>query len=291
MLGGVLTTGPAAVVPLIRETFSGCLQCVNAAKAGGKHLSTRHELSCLDAALSSVVDFLRFCSELLLSVPRALTQVTVLLCCKVLVSDKSMASLVEESARIFLRACLQLDRVTSKRREALAFALAKAKSWRSWTWVESADAGATTGTSFDVVDTSLRDLSLHQSHADSLVVIRGLWRTNRCRLGDLALAQQSTRSEPARSCRLGDLDLARQSTRSVRDGATINLIGDRDLATMRNNPSVRRARRCRKSQPVAVVSSTFRGENYTREENTGPTKIHGKQLATMVASVCLFVCF
>lgn len=78
MISGVLASGPCAVdahMPLIIGTWQ---KSGKAAKEGGKNLTLEHDLVCLDAALSSIVTFLTFCSELLLSIPEALSQVTVL---------------------------------------------------------------------------------------------------------------------------------------------------------------------------------------------------------------------
>lgn len=79
LISGIMTTGPGGVAPHIPMIFGAWNKCQQAAKTGGKHLAARHDLFCIDALLVSVVVFLKHCSELLLSIPEALTQVSVIL--------------------------------------------------------------------------------------------------------------------------------------------------------------------------------------------------------------------
>jgi hypothetical protein len=79
IISGVLANGPKAAAPSVSLIFNSWQKAISSITGGGKILSPRHELLCVDAMLSSVVVFLKYCSELLLSVPEALTQVTVLL--------------------------------------------------------------------------------------------------------------------------------------------------------------------------------------------------------------------
>jgi len=84
VISGILSTGPknpgvAADIALVFEAWR---KAAGAAKSGGGKtslLAPRHDLFCLDAVLSSIVVFLRYCSELLLSIPEALSQVTMIL--------------------------------------------------------------------------------------------------------------------------------------------------------------------------------------------------------------------
>ena len=81
LISGLLSAGPAAVEEHMPLIFAAWKKSVDSARkeTKGKHLEARHDLFCMDAALSSVVVFLKYCSELLLTVPEALTHVTVLL--------------------------------------------------------------------------------------------------------------------------------------------------------------------------------------------------------------------
>lgn len=79
LISGVLATGPDGVeshMPLIVDAWQ---KAAKAAKEGGKILGLHHDLVCVDAILASIVSFLKFCSELLLIVPQALNQISVLL--------------------------------------------------------------------------------------------------------------------------------------------------------------------------------------------------------------------
>jgi hypothetical protein len=79
LISGIMTTGPKTVAPHVSLIFGAWNKSQQATKAGGKHLVPRHDLFCTDALLVSVVVFLKYCSELLLSVPEALTQVSIIL--------------------------------------------------------------------------------------------------------------------------------------------------------------------------------------------------------------------
>lgn len=79
IISGVLSTGPDGAAPHMPLIFGAWKKSLSSAKVGGKNLAPRHDMFCLDAVLSSVVTFLRYCSELLLSIPEALTQTSIML--------------------------------------------------------------------------------------------------------------------------------------------------------------------------------------------------------------------
>jgi predicted phage tail protein len=79
MISGVLSTGPDGAAPHMPFIFGAWKKSLNSAKVGGKNFAPRHDMFCLDAVLSSVVTFLKYCSELLLSIPEALTQTSIML--------------------------------------------------------------------------------------------------------------------------------------------------------------------------------------------------------------------
>lgn len=77
IISGVLATGPkgaTAHMPMIFESWKKASNLPTS-----EHMEPRHELTCVEALLASVVVFLKFCPELLLTIPQALTQVTGLL--------------------------------------------------------------------------------------------------------------------------------------------------------------------------------------------------------------------
>jgi hypothetical protein len=79
IISGVLSTGPDGAAPHMPLIFGAWKKACHVAKVGGKNFAPRHDMFCLDAVLSSVVTFLKYCSELLLSIPEALTQTTIML--------------------------------------------------------------------------------------------------------------------------------------------------------------------------------------------------------------------
>jgi hypothetical protein len=79
IISGVLSTGPNGAAPHIPLIFGAWQKACNSAKTGGKNFAPRHDLFCLDSILSSMVTFLKYCSELLLSIPDALSQTTLML--------------------------------------------------------------------------------------------------------------------------------------------------------------------------------------------------------------------
>jgi hypothetical protein len=79
MISGVLTTGPDALEPYLSQIVSTWKKAGKAAIEGGKSMSPVHDLSCVESALTSVTVFLKHCSELLLIIPEALSQVSLLL--------------------------------------------------------------------------------------------------------------------------------------------------------------------------------------------------------------------
>ena len=95
MIASLMATGPKVISKHVPRVFSAWQKACNSAKVGGKLLAPQHDLICIDAVLYSVVVFLKYCSELLLAIPEALTQITVLLeeILPVLMSDGRLGSL------------------------------------------------------------------------------------------------------------------------------------------------------------------------------------------------------
>lgn len=78
ILSGVLKSGPTLVaqhMPLLVRAWQKACECATT----GTYLQPRHDLFCMDALLGSVVVFLKYCSELLLTIPEALSNVEMLL--------------------------------------------------------------------------------------------------------------------------------------------------------------------------------------------------------------------
>lgn len=76
---GALTVGPRPIKAHIPLMFGLWQRAMRSIEKGGTNFSPDQELICLDAVLSSVVAFLEHCSELLLMVPDALSQTTMML--------------------------------------------------------------------------------------------------------------------------------------------------------------------------------------------------------------------
>lgn len=76
---GIMATGPGAVGPHTNKIFEMWQKSYKDAGKGGGNLTIDHDLGCIEAVLSSMVAFLSYCSELLLSVPEALSQTAVFL--------------------------------------------------------------------------------------------------------------------------------------------------------------------------------------------------------------------
>jgi hypothetical protein len=76
---GLLSTGPQGAETYIARVIEMWQKTVQATTDGIPHMKPADDLICLDAVLASMVVFLKHCSELLLVVPQALNQVTVLL--------------------------------------------------------------------------------------------------------------------------------------------------------------------------------------------------------------------
>eukprot|EP00986_Skeletonema_menzelii_P004460 scaffold1524_cov140-Skeletonema_menzelii.AAC.1 len=79
LLSGALTMGIDAIIPHVSTIFSFWQGSSMAVLPGVSKLSTSHDLMCMEAMLSSVVCFLKFCPTLLLAVPDALTRLTAIL--------------------------------------------------------------------------------------------------------------------------------------------------------------------------------------------------------------------
>ena len=78
LICGALTTGPAAVAKHIALIF-GLWQKTKKPSERGPKFTAGHDLICVDAVLSSIVAFLKHCSELLLSIPDALSRTSLIL--------------------------------------------------------------------------------------------------------------------------------------------------------------------------------------------------------------------
>ena len=78
IISGALTTGPSAVSDHIAGIF-GLWHKVTNASLTTKKFTYEHEMICVEAMLTSIVAFLKYCSELLLSIPDALSRTSLLL--------------------------------------------------------------------------------------------------------------------------------------------------------------------------------------------------------------------
>jgi hypothetical protein len=78
LITGVLTTGPDTISSHIALIF-GLWQKICQSDHTSKAFSAEHEMLCVEALLTSVVAFLKFCSELLLSIPDALSRTSFIL--------------------------------------------------------------------------------------------------------------------------------------------------------------------------------------------------------------------
>lgn len=76
---GIMATGPGAVGPHTKKVFELWQKSYKSSGKGGSSFTIDHDISSVEAVLSSVVAFLSYCSELLLSVPDALQQIAVIL--------------------------------------------------------------------------------------------------------------------------------------------------------------------------------------------------------------------
>jgi hypothetical protein len=79
VISGVLTTGPDAVEAHMSQVVNAWKKTVRAAKDGCKRMSPAQDLSCIESALTSIAVFLKYCSELLLIIPEALSQISMFL--------------------------------------------------------------------------------------------------------------------------------------------------------------------------------------------------------------------
>lgn len=78
LVSGVLTTGPDATSNYIASIF-GLWQNVCKSVQSNRRFTADHEMICMEAMLTSIVTFLKFCSELLLSIPDALSRTSLIL--------------------------------------------------------------------------------------------------------------------------------------------------------------------------------------------------------------------
>jgi hypothetical protein len=79
IISGILATGPTCASIHMPTIFAAWQTSCDSAKTGEPHLAPRHDLFCMEAVLASTVCFLKYCPELLLTVPEALTKVSMLL--------------------------------------------------------------------------------------------------------------------------------------------------------------------------------------------------------------------
>lgn len=80
IMSGILSTGPSGAtehVPMIFDAWSKSSKSVKTGELSG--MQPRHDLFCIDAVASSIVVFLKYNSKLLLSIPEALSHITILL--------------------------------------------------------------------------------------------------------------------------------------------------------------------------------------------------------------------
>lgn len=79
LICGLMSIGPHGAEPYVEPTMEMWQKTVKATTDGLGHMKPADDLICLDATLTSIVVFLKHCSELILVIPQALNQVTVLL--------------------------------------------------------------------------------------------------------------------------------------------------------------------------------------------------------------------
>jgi len=78
LISGALTTGPNAISNHIASIF-GLWQKICKTVQSGNNFTADHEMICVEAMLTSIVTFLKFCSELLLTIPDALSRIALIL--------------------------------------------------------------------------------------------------------------------------------------------------------------------------------------------------------------------
>ena len=78
LISGALTTGPGAISNKIALIF-GLWQKVCKSASLTDNFTADHELMCVEAMLTSIVTFLKFCADLLLSIPDALSRTSIIL--------------------------------------------------------------------------------------------------------------------------------------------------------------------------------------------------------------------
>jgi len=78
LISGALTTGPTAISNQIAFVF-GLWQNVCKSTQLSSKFTADHEMMCVEAMLTSIVAFLKFCAELLLSIPDALSRTSLIL--------------------------------------------------------------------------------------------------------------------------------------------------------------------------------------------------------------------
>ena len=78
LVSGALTTGPDAITNQIALIFGLWQKVCKSAVLVGK-FTADHELMCVEAMLTSIVTFLKFCADLLLSIPDALSRISIIL--------------------------------------------------------------------------------------------------------------------------------------------------------------------------------------------------------------------
>jgi hypothetical protein len=118
IISGALSTGPEKIGQHMSQIIGVWQKAGKALKTDRKGVDISHDLAFLDAFLSSKVAFLKFCSELLLSIPEALSQVTILL--------EDMFALVQPDSRL---GTLPSDASSLTLHETIQAALLEAFAW------------------------------------------------------------------------------------------------------------------------------------------------------------------
>lgn len=79
IITGILATGPVAAEPHTKKIFELFQKSYKSSSKGEGNFGIDHDLSCVEVVLASIVAFLSYCSELLLSVPEVLSEISIML--------------------------------------------------------------------------------------------------------------------------------------------------------------------------------------------------------------------
>ncbi|GAX24402.1 hypothetical protein FisN_4Lh537 [Fistulifera solaris] len=118
IISGILAAGIDGIDAHIPLVFKSCQTVCNLAKEGSKGVAPVHDVFCIDSVLSAIVVFLTYNSVLLLSVPDALTQITLMLegALTLFATDGRFAT-IEQSTRV----TVALDSAKASLLEAFAW--------------------------------------------------------------------------------------------------------------------------------------------------------------------------